>query len=475
MVFLSGVTVALLGQSVPVYAFDKQGHQTIEYLAYKKLRATPDGTQVLNKLREWGFLRNAAQGDTLDLLTASPDLSSERQFLQERQMYHFMSSMEDVKTAAEESALAARQQTLMRLALPGCYAFMYVLYDELMTKKPVGSSQAGRGIYVLMHAAADSYSREHSTRDAKTKEIITVKSWELFTKHWPAGALEAVSAPTQDQHATLALLHRGNTDNADEEWQHNGKITQTGQDAVDALVDLLQTVYRGKNKPSDSGSFWKAYIEKHFTPQGGTFKGTGFELPGNPTVNLQVDYADNIQNGTLTVYDFDRHQRWALMAVGQTGFREGSAYGVELSFMNAPRRADLKKTARSAWAQTSKGYVIGLSEIPYRQGGESDAYGRALQLKALGAAQWALPRHDVYLQLRAGIGMLPYPTPHKGAFVGGIDLTRTFGKDFYLFGVNMTFRSALGYEFNSSGLPAHHTLCLRIGFQTWHTGISFQQ
>jgi hypothetical protein len=69
-----------------------------------------------------------------------------------------------VVRAARLGADQARQQRrLLVEVVPDCMEMMYLFFQETL-RDSAEASKAGRGICVLMHAVADSYSQEHTPR-----------------------------------------------------------------------------------------------------------------------------------------------------------------------------------------------------------------------------------------------------------------------------------------------------------------------
>ena len=79
--------------SIHLFAFDSDGHKAIEKKAYELLRSysgsgnIPDGITIISDLQKRSHI---LFDDNLETHSNYPDLSLERQFAQNRQMYHFM-------------------------------------------------------------------------------------------------------------------------------------------------------------------------------------------------------------------------------------------------------------------------------------------------------------------------------------------------------------------------------------------------
>ena len=84
-----GCLLLFIGVHLPVFAYNLKGHAAIERRAYELIKQRPDGVLILNALHQQKVLKEVAAH--LHPHTTYPDLSFERQFAQDRQVYHFMS------------------------------------------------------------------------------------------------------------------------------------------------------------------------------------------------------------------------------------------------------------------------------------------------------------------------------------------------------------------------------------------------
>ena len=179
-----------------IYAFDAKAHKLIEQHAYCLLNREPNGDEVIDYLLKNRFLF----ADYSLPHSAFPDLSLDRQFAQDRQMFHFMAANKDVMEACKESQPDKQQHILLVQALKPNLKMMYYLIREFLNC-PKGASQAARGLYVVMHIIADSYSSEHTKR-SENMEIVTIKGWQLARVSWPDDA-----KVDDNGDGTLRLLH----------------------------------------------------------------------------------------------------------------------------------------------------------------------------------------------------------------------------------------------------------------------------
>ena len=176
--------------------------------------------------------------------TTYPDLSFERQFAQDWQVYHFMAPNRPVVRAARLPAdRSTQQRQLLIEGVPDCMEMMYLFFQETL-RNGAEASKAGRGIYVLMHALADSYSHEHTSRDPATQQLLTVKGWRLARFAWPAAARALEPPYPGTQTATMAMVHRVSHAGADRNWaQADGSLSPDAEAAAGTLADLLLTTH----------------------------------------------------------------------------------------------------------------------------------------------------------------------------------------------------------------------------------------
>lgn len=262
------VAVALLLMTNPVLAFKPEGHAELEALAYGQLAETAEGRKILRELVIAHVLLLAP--DSTALLTGSggPDASFERQFDTRNQAFHFMAENGDVIAATKSSN---PKRTLLERALPKNLQLMRLLFNETV-ENPVGAHQAGRGFYVLLHMVGDSFSREHVERT--DNKLVTIKGWELLGLMWPNVAKESVPSPTKPGAPTLSLLHRSFRSGADLDWRDiaHGQLMPEGRAAVDAMKDLVETIYYAREAVRRAGGAverdrrWADFIGRHFQP-----------------------------------------------------------------------------------------------------------------------------------------------------------------------------------------------------------------
>ncbi|MDO7847981.1 hypothetical protein Q5H92_16570 [Hymenobacter sp. M29] len=507
----AAILAPLLGFAPTANAFEADGHAAIEREAYARLKARPasqglpDGLSILHKLYEANVLKE----DVADLVvhTTYPDISFERQFAQDRQVYHFMAPNRPVVQAAklkignQPASLEQRQQKLLQGVLPDCFRMMYYFFRETI-RNSQGASQAGRGIYVLMHVVGDSYSPEHATRTPDLNGLVAVKGWRLSRFGWPQGAKEFEPARDNCSGRTMAMLHRVAQAKADKCWRGTEGVTQAlsplANAAAIALEELLVTTYRAQlianaNAPAID-DLWRSYAQAYFQPQGCTVQGNDFVYATGTlgdgksetipfvfgaayTYTPHVPKPGQSKAGewaqSLNAFTFDRFpmNSWYVVAASGHAFgRDAWGWGVEMNHHWTPAGADERGVF---WRRIPHGYALTASAQPgYAQrhltaDGKALALGRAIQVEGLYAPNvLVVPMLNATLQGRIGVGVMPLVSQPEWAVVSGASLAWNVGEDFgrrFLY----SWRLALGYDYDTSALPAYHTVSLKLGFNSW--------
>src|SRR5258706_7910984 len=121
------INISLFYLPLTVWGFDTKGHKAIESEAYRLLYNYPGSGTIPNGIQIIKFFtdRNILAGDFPNPHSQFPDLSLERQFAQNRQMYHFMASNHDVMLASGSKGEELQQQQLLLQALPPCLKMIY--------------------------------------------------------------------------------------------------------------------------------------------------------------------------------------------------------------------------------------------------------------------------------------------------------------------------------------------------------------
>lgn len=441
------------------FAYDSDGHKAIEKQAYRffeDLKTTaghPDGLTMLTFLKKCGGLSNYPTP-----FSSYPDFSLERQFAQDKQMYHFMASNDAVLEAAGLPDSASQQHRLLMLSLKDCLQMMYFFFRETELN-PKGASEAGRGLYVLIHVVEDSYSPEHTTRDLQTGELVTIKGWNLSRLFWPAAA----KAREPDSHL-MRLLHNSNHPTGDASWAGNepGCLSPQATQAAHAVADLLVTLWEADNKPASADQFIEAYFATYFRPLGSSIKGTVFTFSNSKdTIDFNFSGLFRSNTSNYATFGYDRFPRHVLMATSSTSFSKPlGSYGLNYEYFVTPGAADNRHSLFSRIP-----YSIGGAITEINQG--QNGFSNNLNLKAYAKTVFSVPLLPTDLEPYAGAELMPYAgTKHFDA-IYGVDGAVNLGNDWGIGKTTTTVRLIIGFEHNFSGIPAKNSLTLKIGFNTW--------
>lgn len=438
-------------------AFDTKGHTAIEAVALKLLRVYPNGAAIIDSLGKWGFLKTDGHAHS-----QYTDLSFERQFSQNRQMFHFMSSNAAVMNAIRSKS-GNVQQALLLNTLPECLEMMYFFFREII-ECPAGASQSGRGTYVLMHIIADSYSTEHTNRDVDSFQLITIKGWSPSRLWWPA-----IAKQREPGKKTMLLLHRGFFNaKGDGEWKGNDNgLSPLAMEAAKAIRDMLLLLYHANGKPLQADALIRNFFDQYYHPHGVTVTDTSFIFPAGAGT-VRYTYSREFTNDSIRknmLFQYDRYPRLMYMATMQTGFFDKfiKAYGIEISTYKSPGAAD---KSRAAFTLLPLGIGGALTKMIIPE--DKRNYFSSVRTKAFGGVLIALPLINSSLNPYGGIAIFPFSTTTAFSALYGADITFTMLKDFGSKKRNTkTFRISAGYEHDNWGQSSIHTFKIKLGFSTW--------
>lgn len=180
-------------------AFDAQGHDVIEALAYRSLVEGSDGQparpDVLRDLINDGALvapicfgrgpnppeacRTVASENPLlewpQPLTDRPDNNYSRQFTNPGQCVHFMGMLSDESSAPLKGRHVPR--ALATTAIARCSNMLDDIIGQVVMVGGVRTRESGYGLYELMHAVTDSFSYAHTERQQRTHHIDFLRVW----------------------------------------------------------------------------------------------------------------------------------------------------------------------------------------------------------------------------------------------------------------------------------------------------------
>jgi len=442
------------------FAYDSDGHKAIEKQAYRlfeDLKATadhPDGHTMLAFLKGAGDLSNYPTP-----YSSYPDFSLERQFAQDKQMYHFMASNDAVLEAADQPDPASQQHRLLMLSLKDCLQMMYFFFRETELN-PKGASEAGRGLYVLIHVVEDSYSPEHTTRDEQSGELVTIKGWNLSRLFWPAAA----KAREPGSHL-MRLLHNSSHPAGDASWAGNeqGGLSPQASQAAHAVAALLVTLWEACNKPESTDQFIDAYFAKYFQAIGSTVQGSVFTFANSPdTINFDFSSLFKSNTSKYATFGYDRFPKQVLLATTSTSFSRHplGSYGLNYEYFVTPGAADNKHSVFSRMP-----YAIGGAVTEINQG--KNSFSNNIIIKAYTKTVISIPLLPTDLEPYAGAGLMPFSGAKHFNAVYGVDGAINLGNDWGIGNTTTTVRLIIGFEHDFSGIPAKNSVTLKIGFNTW--------
>jgi hypothetical protein len=305
--------VVALFVAAPAAAFELEGHEIIEAVAYKRLMAMDavpgtgppavSGRLLLARLIATGVLlappcfdRTLGDGDCdaearlaqplafWPLLgSGTPDLVLDRQLGQRGQCQHFMAKTSDGLTPIDPRFGVPGD--LATVAYARCARLAGVVFDGIL-RDPYRAGWRLAGTYAFMHAIQDSFSAAHANRDARFR-IVHLLSWKLID--WPRYF-------AQGRGRFPAATHHGLTDDRDKDYLDWKGSTPDGQAcksfrhpyavpevcltprakaAAAAVVAFLVLIYQtrtsadGQARPtslfssSDASAGWLAYLRAH--------------------------------------------------------------------------------------------------------------------------------------------------------------------------------------------------------------------
>ncbi|MEY2667864.1 MAG: hypothetical protein RJA59_502, partial [Pseudomonadota bacterium] len=299
---------ALLAFPAGTLAFDTEGHQVIEVLAYRTLLEGGDGQpprpEVLRDLINDGALlppvcfgvappercREAVSENPLlawpQPRTDRPDNDYSRQFSKPGQCIHFMGMLSDQGTVPLPGRHVPRG--LATTAVARCTNLVEEMMRQVVVVGGAGTRESGYGLYELMHAVTDSFSYAHSERKPGTHEIDYLRVWgpvsglivSRLSDYYADSPLQHDAADVRD-HAyirTFAVIRgRPCKDLTDLPYTVPvACLSEEGDLARQALVELLVLVRElrvaqksappGQPAPPEQAASWRSYKAKWFTP-----------------------------------------------------------------------------------------------------------------------------------------------------------------------------------------------------------------
>ena len=457
-------------------AYDEKGHIKIELYAYQlfiKKYKSENPEQILTYLKKLNILY-------CDTLPHSQiiDYDFDRQFAENKQVYHFMASDQMVIQSSRFKTKEAMERELLLKASPYCYSFIYSFFRYLL-EDPLRERQSGRGIYVLMHSITDSYSEEHTSRDSQSFEIKTIKGWvaSRFNFFWPEKA--KIKDTTTDY---LFLLHKGFfSADGDKRWFCEGspsELSPKAEKAAEAICDLLYLTYtchKNIHNIELINKLYNDYIIKYLRPYNSDIEGNSFIIQNSPKkvkFNFSDDYDNPFGKTKLeTIFSFDRSPARYYGIYNNTNLRfsntNNSSIGIEFNIYHSPHFADNGKKILRLLARFPTCYKFNIEEIINNKTGSF----QNLNFKAFIGKNIAIPFIPFFTEPKVGVGYsflntkwyIPYGVE---MYCNSKDLKKyTFGK------YRKAIRYTIGWEHNQERL-IENSISIKIGVNTWQARIS---
>jgi hypothetical protein len=295
-----GAAVACSLVARDAHAFKPEGHVVIEVMAYREMGTGPD-SQVLAALIRDGAIEAPVcfwdrSPDCIERFESDPlawwpaphtdaaDMILARQFSHSGQCYHFMAQQDDEGGPHWVDPMNPRDPHVT-------YGLMWDAYlrctNQLewivwrVIQNPIDARKKARGMYELMHAVMDSYSRAHTERD--------YFGWSPTTGTDPPIEYLKVWQPTVGNpfaQSTLSSRHEMSDDRDEHYIQpthiEEGRtcstyvahpygmppacLSQEGRLATNAIEDLMRLVVTMRAKKATRlqvHAAWMAYVAKH--------------------------------------------------------------------------------------------------------------------------------------------------------------------------------------------------------------------
>ena len=307
---LLALGAALLAAPGASRAFDAQGHDVIEALAYRTLLEgrgdRPARPEVLRELINDGALvspicfgrgaapprecRTVATENPLlewpQPLTDCPDNNYSRQFDDPGQCVHFMGRLSDEDSPPLKGRRVPR--ALATTAVARCSNMLDDMMRQVVVVGGVATRESGYGLYELMHAVTDSFSYAHTERRPGTHQIDFLRVW---------GPISTLALSRISDYFSESPLQHDADDSRDGAYirrfaESNGRpckeltnlpytvpfacLSEEGDLARQALVELLVAVRDlrraqlgsppGQATEPQKSEAWKAFKARWFSP-----------------------------------------------------------------------------------------------------------------------------------------------------------------------------------------------------------------
>jgi hypothetical protein len=280
-------------------AFKPEGHRVLEVMAYRELGTGPDGDVLESLIRDGAIEAPVCfwnrSSDCIDRYESDPlawwpaphtdaaDMVLARQFSHSGQCFHFMAEQDDEAGAHWVDPMNPNDPHVS-------YGLMWDAYLRCVNQlewmlwrvieNPVDARKKAHGLYELMHAVMDSYSRAHTEREADGWKPGKGDPPIAFLKVWQPTVGNPFSdssrnsrhliSDERDDHYIEPDRNEGGRRCASYTARPYGMppacLSQEGRLAVDALEDVMRLVERMRKQRATRAQVhaaWLAFVAAH--------------------------------------------------------------------------------------------------------------------------------------------------------------------------------------------------------------------
>jgi hypothetical protein len=311
----AGLAVGLVSRDAR--AFKPEGHVVIEVMAYREMGTGPDANVLASLIRDGAIEAPICfwnrSPDCIDRFESDPlawwpaphtdaaDMILARQFSHSGQCFHFMAQQDDEAGGHWVDPMNPHDPHVT-------YGLMWDAYlrceNQLewilwrVVQNPIDARKKARGMYELMHAVMDSYSRAHTERDYEgwsaskgtDPPIEYLKVWQPTVGNpFAESSLKSRHqiSDDRDEHY-ISALHVEDGRACSEYVAHPygmppGCLSQEGRLATNAVEDLMRLVVSMRQKKATRlqvHAAWTAYVAKHLPHAATLAQDPGRPLPG---------------------------------------------------------------------------------------------------------------------------------------------------------------------------------------------------
>jgi hypothetical protein len=294
-----GAAVSLCLVAREARAFKPEGHVVLEVMAYRELGTGPDSNVLAQLIRDgaleapvcfWNRSPDCLERFESDPLawwpaphTDAADMILARQFSHSGQCFHFMAQQDD---EAGEHWVDPMNPHDPHVPYGLMWDAYYRCTNQLewmvwrIVQNPIDARKNAHGLYELMHAVMDSYSRAHTERDylswvpGKTDPPIEyLKVWQPTVGNPFAEATRSsrheISDDRDEHYIQPTHIEEGRTCSTYVPRPYSmppACLSQEGRLAVDAIEDLMRLIVAMRAKKATRlqvRAAWAAFVAKH--------------------------------------------------------------------------------------------------------------------------------------------------------------------------------------------------------------------